>query len=152
MLRFEKRGIEINKKGISPLIATILLVGFVVVIGAVVIIWGRNFIKERAEKEGSLAEKQLECENIEIDIKDAGPGFITVENNGNNKIDAFILRVVSDGSGATKIENKVEPLNVYTINHGLSGSRIDLIPALKPEGINAPLIPCSSKHKIIKIS
>ncbi|MBI2671600.1 hypothetical protein HYX16_01570 [Candidatus Woesearchaeota archaeon] len=151
MLKFIKRGLKINKKGISPLIATILLVGFVVVIGALVILWSRNFITEKAEKEGALAEKQLECENIGIDIKDAGSGFITVENNGNNKIDAFILRVVSDGSGATKVESEVKPLSIYTINHGLSGSKIDLIPALKPEGTNAPLVPCSSKHKIVKI-
>ena len=89
-----------NKRGISPLIASVLLVAFVILIGSIVIFWGRSFIKERAQKEGELAEKQLKCENVEIEIKNAKKieRNIEIENKGNTAIDGFILRVVSGGT------------------------------------------------------
>src|SRR3989344_331343 len=153
MLTKKRRGLIINfyKKGISPLIATILLIGFVVVIGGIVIFWGRNFIKEKAEKEGVLAEEQLKCENIDIEIKgiDKITKNIIIENKGNDIIDGFILRVVSGGSGAEKILQKLEPLKIINIGYSFSlseNAKIDLIPSLKPEGTNAPLVPCSNKH------
>ena len=152
-----KRGKKLtNKKGISPLIASILLVAFVILIGSIVIFWGRSFIKERAQKEGELAEKQLKCENIEIEIKNAKKieRNIELENKGNLAIDGFILRVISGGSGSEKIIQKVDPLKPAPITYSFSlgeDAKIDLIPALKPEGSNAPLVPCSNKHKVIKI-
>ncbi|MEK6878981.1 MAG: archaellin/type IV pilin N-terminal domain-containing protein, partial [Nanoarchaeota archaeon] len=144
-------------RGISPLIATVLLIGFTVVVGTMVIIWGRNFVKEKAEKEGVLAEKQLKCENVEIDIKsvDKVNNNIVIENKGNEIINGFILRVVSGGSGAQKILQDMDALKTSTLTYSFTGlqddAKIDLIPGLKPEGVNAPLVPCSNKHKIIKI-
>ena len=144
------------KKGISPLIATVLLIGFVVAVGTIVIFWGRNFVKERADKEGVLAEKQLRCENVEIDIKsvDKVNNQIVIENKANEAIDGFILRVVSDGSGAQKIMQKLDGLKTAGITYSLTlgaNPKVDLVPGLKPEGTGAPLVPCSNKHKIIKI-
>ena len=145
-----------NKRGISPLIASVLLVGFIIMIGSIVIFWGRGFIKERAQKEGELAEKQLKCENIEIEIRSTNKieRNIEIENKGNTAIDGFILRVTSGGSGSEKIIQKVEPLKISTITYSFSlgeDARIDFIPALRPEGTNAPLVPCSNKHKVVKI-
>ena len=39
-----------NKKGISPLVATLLLVAFALVIGAVTMTWGRNYIEKVQEQ------------------------------------------------------------------------------------------------------
>ena len=147
-----------SKKGISPLIATVLLIGFTVAVAAVIIIWSRNFVKEKAEKEGVLSEKRLQCENVEIDVQSINKNNreIVVENKGNEVLDGFILRVVSGGVGADKIIQKIEAAKTVTIKTSLfeglgSNAKIDLIPALKPEGTNAPLVPCSNKHKVIKV-
>ncbi len=147
--------LKFRKRGISPLIATVLLIGFTVAIAAIVIFWSRNFVKEKAEKEGALSEKKLKCENVEIDIKsiDKLNKNIVIENKGNEDIDGFILRVVSGGVGSDKITLKLEALKTATITYSFdleTNSKIDLIPALKPEGTNAPLVPCSNKHKVIK--
>jgi len=64
MLKMKKR--KISKKGISPMIATILLIGFVIAIILLIILWGKNYIEELAEKRGLLAEKQQECTKIDI--------------------------------------------------------------------------------------
>ncbi len=143
-----------GKKGISPLIATVLLIGFVVMAGSIVIFWSRGFIQEKAAKEGALAQKQLECENIIIDIKsvERPTRSIVLENKGNKHIDGFILRVVEGGGGAEKIYQKVSALSQDTIIYPFSlerNAKIDLIPALRPDGAGAPFVPCSNKNKVI---
>ena len=146
-----------NKRGISPLIATVLLIGFTVAVAAVVIFWSRNFVKEKADKEGALSEKRLECENVEIDVQsiDKVNRKISIDNKGNEAIDGFIMRVVSGGVGAEKVIQKIGESNSAAITYSFEGlssnAKIDLIPALKPEGTNAPLVPCSNKHKVIKV-
>ena len=52
-----------KKKGISPLIATVLLIGFVVIIAASVYFWYDNVLKGEMEKRGAQSE-------IEADVGD----------------------------------------------------------------------------------
>ncbi len=151
----KKRGF-FGKKGISPLIASVLLIGFVVAVGSTVIFWGRGFIKEKAAKEGALAQKQLECENVLWDVKDVertrSGGKIKIENKGNKQIDGFIMRVVEGGTGAEKINQKVEALKQDSVSYPFSlasKAKIDVIPALRPDGSGAPLVPCSGKNKVV---
>jgi len=35
-----------NKQGVSPLIATVLIIGFTIALAAVVMIWGETFLNE----------------------------------------------------------------------------------------------------------
>ena len=41
------------KKGISPLVATVLLIGFVIVIAVTVWFWYRGIVEEQAQKTGT---------------------------------------------------------------------------------------------------
>ena len=152
MLR-KKKGF-FGKKGISPLIASVLLIGFVVAVGSIVIFWGRGFIKEKAAKEGALSQKQLECENVIWEIKDVQRTgrIIKIENKGNKQIDGFIMRVVEGGTGAEKVNQKVDALKQDTISYSFSlgqNAKIYVIPALRPDGAGAPFVPCSGKNKVV---
>lgn len=42
--------VNLNKKGVSPLVATLLLVAFALVVGAVTMTWGKNYIEKAQEK------------------------------------------------------------------------------------------------------
>lgn len=48
--------LTLGKKGISPLIATVLLIVFAVALGTVVMNWGRSYVEETVE----LAERRVE--------------------------------------------------------------------------------------------
>lgn len=48
-------------KGISPLIASVLLVGFTLAIAAVVVVWITNFSQQQAETIGQRGEQQTFC-------------------------------------------------------------------------------------------
>ena len=41
---------KITKKGISPVIATVLLVLIVVILATVLFLWARTFVKNRSKK------------------------------------------------------------------------------------------------------
>ena len=58
-----KNKILINKKGLSPLIAVIVIVGFTIVLAFVIMEFGQTFIKKEIEEYYTL-----DCSNLNIDI------------------------------------------------------------------------------------
>ncbi len=57
-----------NKKAISPLMATFLLISFSVGLGAVVMKWGQTYIEEKAEFVQGVRETISSCESISFNI------------------------------------------------------------------------------------
>lgn len=57
-----------NRKGLTPLVATILLVAFSVGLGALVMSWGEEYITEKAEFAQGTAEIKSGCDTTTIDI------------------------------------------------------------------------------------
>lgn len=57
-----------NKKGISPLFATILLIAFSVALGAVVMSWGESYIAEKAEFAKGVQEVSRGCDAVYFSI------------------------------------------------------------------------------------
>ena len=128
----KKRG----KKGISPLIATVLLIGFVIAVAVIVMTWGKGFVKERAEKEGALSQAQLQCNQVEIEIDDN----FYITNIGSIEIGGFIIRDKDGGS-----TQKPDPLPVLGRTSWTANKGDLIIPAIRPEGAGAPLVQCSDK-------
>lgn len=57
-----------DKKGISPLFATILLIAFSVALGAVVMSWGESYIEEKAEFAKGVQEVSIGCNSVYFTI------------------------------------------------------------------------------------
>ena len=57
-----------NRKGLTPLVATILLVAFSIGLGALVMSWGEEYIEEKAEFVQGTAEVRSGCDVSEISI------------------------------------------------------------------------------------
>ena len=93
-----------RKKGISPLIATVLLVSFVVILSGVVMFWGRQYVTELMEKRGEVSIAKLECESVKIEIISVSGGEITIRNTGPVKLAGFILKYMG---GEMREQNKV---------------------------------------------
>jgi len=83
-----------NKRGVSPLIATVLLIAFAVALGAIVMNWGRNYIESQQTSAEVTSTLEIECStNVEFDITN-------VDYNANTTLDA------SDGGLEITLENK----------------------------------------------
>ena len=111
-----KNGIKINKKGITPLIATVLLIGFTVALAGIVITWGGGFVEriqsgtdERtAQTLASISDLRLEIEKVTC------PDTISIENKGNLRIERSLLRFFnSDGEFIG--DNSVDGIDKYEL-------------------------------------
>jgi len=74
-----------SKKGLSPVIASVLLVALVLVLASIIYLWARAFIPETIEKSGETIENS--CPNVVFDAVytrgTSGTDSLRVQNNGN---------------------------------------------------------------------
>jgi flagellin-like protein len=143
-----------KKRGISPLIATVMLIGFVIAVSSIVFLWGQGYIQERAEKEGKLAEKKLECESVDFTvtqaIRTAGLVDLVLKNKKSDKLGKFTFRVVGRETQTIDDATPLDGLAIQKYNIAFAedviGTRIkevDIIPWLKVA--RGYFIPCSTK-------
>ncbi len=71
-----------SKKGVSPLIGTILLIAFAVALGSVVMNWGLNL---------NLGKPLDKCRDVEIKIRNIGVGEVCFGGAGQNGYVNFVI-------------------------------------------------------------
>ncbi len=137
-----------RKRGISPLIATVLLIGFVVAAAAVAMLWTRGFVGELQEKKGAEAGARLSCAtDVQITVTEAsasgGEVRVTVENN-RERIDGFLLVVHGpagtdtaesttgvDAGGINDISASYDQTALASLDKPGGATKVDVIPRLK---------------------
>jgi len=92
-----------RKKGVSPLIATTLLVGFAVAVTTVVMMFGGDLLEDLQMKQGKNLEKTLQCEAMSFKVDNVVGNTIHITNNGQEDIHAFFIRY--QGSTADSFES-----------------------------------------------
>jgi flagellin-like protein len=155
-----------NKKGVSPLIATVLLIAFAVALGVVVMNWGKDYVETTAKDAGEKADADLSCQmDIEIGIKEIANRKkicytnstsileVMIENKGREPVEGirFILIDVDDEISQT--DNKSLSIGAgsvsskYFLNYSSDSlsdlQYVEIIPMITPKGKNSPE-PCSS--------
>ena len=92
---------EMEKKGLSPVIATVLLVAMVIIIGVIIFLWFSGMTQEATTKFGGK-NIELVCEDIEFDASyNAASGVLFIRNTGNVPIYSFKIKLESEGSFET---------------------------------------------------
>ena len=105
-----------KKRGVSPLVATVILVAIVIIIALLLWFWYNNFLEEQREKAG--IDLTQECaQNTElqvrssscIDVVDEESYTITIElaNTGSSKLTGFLFGVDSTYGSVTKESSRV---------------------------------------------
>lgn len=161
--KLARKAEKMNKKGVSPLIATTMLVGFTVAVIGLVIVWSRGYIEETAQKQEALANTKLMCENVNFEVPSTmqlGENIdVSIKNLASQKIDAFVLRIKGCNDAVESTEQFFPVKGLETAKIGgeqgvgsesfsidaLGGTvkTIEIIPELKA-GKNK-YVPCSSK-------
>lgn len=100
MKEMVKKMFRKNKNGISPVVATVLLVSIVIVIGLIVFLWFRGMNEEVITKFGEKNIK-LVCEDVEF-TADYDAGTLYISNLGNVPIFKMNVVVSSAGNYFTK--------------------------------------------------
>ena len=147
----------IKKRGMSPVIATVLLVAIVIAIGLIVFLWFRGITEEAITKFDGTNVK-LVCEQVSFSA-DYSDGNILISNDGNVPIYKFKAKIVGAGSYATVIvgENDtawpVQGLNQGEAYQGaleldVGSTKIILIPVLigNTESEGKKSYTCEERH------
>ena len=110
-----------SRKGISPLIATILLIAFVIAVGGILSGWLVSFTKERTEEARLKGETDIRCSYASLYISDANCNSTSselsfiVENTGSIDLTEFEMIIIYSNNTAFTL--KVTP-NSVTLNPG----------------------------------
>jgi flagellin-like protein len=88
-----------NLKGVSPVIATVLLIAMVVVIALIVFLWFRGLTEESITKFGGTNVKII-CGDIQFDASYLG-GVLSLQNTGNVPIYGIKAKLSGQGSHET---------------------------------------------------
>ncbi len=108
--------IELKKRGLSPVIASVLLIAIALVVATMIFIWAKNFVKEKTLKFDEPIENS--CQNVkfsaEADLNSADEELtISVNNIGNVAIYGAEIRRKIAGSnenlGAGYFDNGLSP-------------------------------------------
>ncbi len=99
----------VSKKGVSPLISTVLLIAFAVALGAIVMNWGSTYVKgqtaisEKSSDEDIACSRDVSLEIVKVDginkicYNDAQDLIQAVlQNNGRKKIDSILVNIVGN--------------------------------------------------------
>ena len=92
-----------RKRGLSPVIATVLLVMLVLFLAAIVFLWARGFISEQIEKFGRPVEDQCKLVDFDVAVVSgiAGQHALEVVNHGN--IDIYRLEIKKTLGGNSEV-------------------------------------------------
>ena len=85
-----------NKGGVSPIIATILLIALVLIIALIVFQWMKGFTKEAITKFDET-NIELVCDDVQFNADYSADGTLTISNTGNVPIYNFNVKAEYDG-------------------------------------------------------
>lgn len=100
------------RKGISPLIATVLIIGLVIVIATAIMLFGTEFVKKSTQRVDVQAEEKMIClEEVSFEIRSAcylNPSRlrVLVLNTGSKDIRKFYARFYKDPNTVSEVEKK----------------------------------------------
>ncbi len=100
-----QKGKNIKKLGVSPVIATILLIALVIIIGVIIFLWFSSLTEEAITKDFGSGEQNVKiiCEEVDFDADyNYATGDLTIVNEGNVPIYDIEMRLESYGSYETK--------------------------------------------------
>ncbi len=119
-----------KKRGVSPVIATVLLIGLVMVLAVIIFFWARGWLTEKIEKFGQPIEKA--CENVDFDA-DLIEENLQIINRGNTPISGFdVKQFYADKS---EVKNYKIPIDVggsgeVNVLRDLYAEKVELFPVI----------------------
>ena len=106
---------SMNRKGISPLIAAVLLIAFTMTIAAILATWAQTFGEEQLGEAGERGTEAIECPQLNVDIEsaswdDTGGLDALIRNRMRVNVTNIRFEVYSDGSPTVFEPDEFDPI------------------------------------------
>jgi len=125
------------RKGISPLIAEVLLIGFTVTVASIIILWVTGFTRTSTKTISSQAETQMACTYAGIDFygsvtynQTSGTLFGYLRNTGNVPLGNISFQIVyNNGTVDSRLLNvdAILPSNIASFYFSGVSSNLNMI-------------------------
>jgi flagellin-like protein len=112
-----------DKRGISPVIATVLLITIALALAAIIFVWAKTFFAEKITKDGSDIE--MSCDQVMI-TGEISTTTLRIENQGNIALYGVRIDKVEGGS--------VRELKTITPKVVIGGRSVDI--PLSSQGVD----------------
>lgn len=90
-----------DKKAVSPVIATVLLIAIVIIIALIIFLWFRSLTKDVSTKFGENVE--VVCQDIEFNaVYSTSTNLLSIQNVGNIPIYGIKLKIYKTGEFTTR--------------------------------------------------
>lgn len=95
-----------DKKAVSPVITTVLLIALVVILAIIIFLWARSFIGEKIAK----FDKPIESVCDEVKFRASiDEDFLLLDNQGNVPI--YAINIKKNSPGTSSVEEKIIDLD-----------------------------------------
>lgn len=122
-----------KKKGLSPVIATVLLVSMAVVLAGIIFVWAKSFVGEKVQKFEEPIENA--CANINFDAEAYG-GNLHLVNRGT--VPLFGVKIYSEDGGSVidegTLESTISSGETATLPLSITGNNILVVPVIIGKG------------------
>ncbi|GEM_PF-1063265 len=146
----------LKKKGVSPAISWIILIGMAVTMAGVVTVWTRGIAEDSTDRVIGNVEQDLRCDDIVIHAyEDTGPACssITIGNRGLFSIVGYKIRDTSGIQDVTfaspLVPQKEQTESLSSITPVLPENTISIIPVTMVEKEE---VPCMAKEVTVTCS
>jgi len=135
------RGVRgVGRRGLSPVVATVLLIVLVIVLATMIFLWARGFIDEKTEKFGKPIDSVCSSVYFVVDLVDNDDGYNTLEvlNRGNVGIASLEIKKYAGGnSESSNYDVNLFPgdsssveASLDVMGDGVITERIEIFPVL----------------------
>ena len=111
-----------NKKGIGPIIAWVMLLGFTISLATLVFIWMKGQTEEMSESTIESVEGEMQCQNVRVNaVKMDACSSLEIQNLGFLTINELVVREFcseSDVNSQTYENINLEPKSSKTETSG----------------------------------
>ncbi|MBI3051862.1 hypothetical protein HYY74_05390 [Candidatus Woesearchaeota archaeon] len=162
---------RLSKRGVSPLIATVLLIAFAVALGAVVMNWGRTYTEQTADNVKKKSDVDVKC-SLDVKLKllelQSKPQLcygewgadsyinVTLLNDGTKKIDGVRVTVFGDKGIAGNESISNSSISVaggvkLSVGYGYAGTgpvkKVRIVPVVEISGVSTA---CSGSGSVLE--
>jgi len=138
---------SMNKKGVSPVIATVLLVAIVVILAVIIFLWARGFTEEIVQKSGKPPYQV--CDEIQFEAN-VYNGQLQIINTGD--IPLYNLEIKIKGGGSETVQKWESNIGIgksENIPLDRSGDQVEVFPVfLGTTGNTRKAHTCTDNGKI----
>lgn len=130
---------RLNKRGVSPIIATVLLITIALALAAIIFVWAKTFFGEKITKDGS--DIGMACDQISFS-GEISTTKLKIENTGNTALYGVRIDKVEGGSVkelqaiVPKVVTGAQSVEVALSSDLVAGDEVLVVPIILGEDSN----------------